>query len=254
MMGKKIICGILFGWSLMVSPAGPVYAEDPIKFAGTHVPDLFDEGINGPYQQLFDLIEDNSSSTMELSIAPYNRSFNNFRNMRADCLFTGVRNDDNFLGRGVASGGYIMSDVINILEMKAYTRDPAAVIETFESMKGNVFAGTHAIIQVFRTSMPEKAKDILFAPVDALDDAFQLVEIGKAHGVLSFASNALILQRDKNAGPGFRASATFNLRQSEEAIICHNTERNDAFIEETNRTISDLKKSGKLDRLFGLSR
>jgi len=253
-MGKKIICGILFVWSLMVSPAGPVYAEDSIKFAGTRVPDLFEDGINAPYQQIFDLIKDSSSSLMELSIAPYNRSFNNFRNMRADCLFTGVRNDDNFLGRGVANGDYLMSDVINILEIKVYTRDPEAVIETFDSMKGNVFAGTHAIIQVFRTSMPERAEEIMFAPVDALDDAFQLVEIGKAHGVLSFASNALILQRDKNAGPGFRASATFNLRQSEEAIICHNTDRNNAFIEEANHTISGLKKSGKLDRLFGLSR
>ncbi|UTW54245.1 transporter substrate-binding domain-containing protein [Kordiimonas sp. SCSIO 12610] len=241
------ICFLVFSSSLIA-----LDDHETVSVAGTYIPDLLDDAKEGPYIKLFDRFNGALSEEMALSIMPFRRAYLNFEKNRFDCLYTGVVNQDNFLGKGIEEGIYLSSDVINPLKLKAFTLRQRPAINMFDALEGKIITGTRGVIQAMIDIFGNQARKLVSLPVEGEEEAFQLLKDNKADVVLSFSVNAYqYLVRSKESEL-YHTLPGYSLRESHEVMVCHNTPKNQQLINNIDAQIRDLRANNELNILFGM--
>lgn len=223
---------------------GPVKRDQEpdhrITFAATSIPGVFDKHFPGPYNVIFHRTTQKYAGAIEMEMYPIRRAVKMMQNQAVDCLF--VANDSQEFHRdlGFPVEELIFSKPFSTNLLRVYSSSNGPVVSHNDDLMSKSIAVSSGTYQGFwfQKSMPKGAQHLEVAD---LATAFDLLEAGRVHHVISFSLDAEVYMKQNNRTRQFSFDQNYALAKSNEGIVCWRNEKTLAFINIVDTGLTDLR-------------
>ena len=235
--------------SNLTVPIAPLNKKETnviVTFAGIHIPYLLEEGGEGLYNQFYNRIAQTAMFDSALVVMPIKRAQRAFLTKQVDCLFVGARVPTFY----AEAGKVLISQTINNVYLKAYTRSGDQIIENANGLKGKILVGEVGALQNLSdfTSSPFNSS---LLPVNSTEQAFAILAEERADVVIAFTLDAELYLK-QHPELLFQVSEDYFVFSNQEVVICHDAASGQKVIDHTNQIVEELSKQGQLESMFRL--
>ena len=205
---------------------------------------------DGLYDRLLQAVIQQQQQPIKHINVPVRRATMMFKNGRAGCYFPGnaqlqefAQNLDQAPGKSLSSAhqSLISSDVINTVKLHAYTQRGSQPITSSEQLKG-VRIGYHL------TGQPPFKDDPAYQAMlipNEYAQLSQLLDNDRLDVAMMWSLDTQLLTQ-RQGMPNYPHDPDLYFDQYQDALVCHNSERNRRFIALFNRQLKALKSQGQL--------
>lgn len=236
---------IIIGMGLPVaSEAGVPEADDkPVIVSGMQIPYVLDDAKKGPYNVIFDEITKDYKGTVRLNIQPYKRAHLTFASRQSDCLYIATNKLSAYVERGFPNSQIIISQSINEIELRAYSKAGADKINSIEALKGS------AVAYDVTAGPMEQLQSLLGANVEILpvldiEQAFSLLDADRVSAAVVFDVDMEIWKSRKPKGFPYKPVEGIGLWQDGDALACWKNTNTRSLINHVNGKLPSLRASG----------
>ncbi len=223
------------------------YADEPTLVA-SEITDLFEEDKTGFYDQALSLIFVEANIKVPYDVLPPARAEAMFRKQEADCW---TPNSLQYLQRQdspFSKEDILISKPINFAKVFIFSRTGDPKYNSIEALKpltvgkrlgltySNIFSG----------------KGITFEETKTLKSNIQRLLDKRVNAIVAYAPDIFLVLKEMNAYDDVHYDASAPLSTVEDAIICHNTSKNKAFLSKFNLGLEQVRASGKLKQALGI--
>ncbi|MEX0299759.1 MAG: substrate-binding periplasmic protein [Kordiimonas sp.] len=222
----------------------------PLTLMAVKIPGLYDTDNPGPYNAVFERLMVGSSYNYVLREAPLRRATTAFIKGNADCYFFGTNDKSIYQEQGVPKRDLLISDPVNPISLKIYTRAGETVINEASELQGLFIAVDQGATEISRAAEHLSVSPEYLLPAQTLSQAFRLLNQKRVDAVMAFDSDVRIYQGNSSDASHYGVSDTLSLIVSHDSVVCRRSDVTEQFISHINEQLSSLKKSGDLDRIL----
>lgn len=247
------------------------YADEPTEMltvsVGT-IPYVLHSEKPGPHNEVLDAVLLKAAKPgYQITMVPHYRANRDFFSHQSDCLYITV-SDPVLYPEG--SGENIMapdaplyknsirlSQPINSIQLRAYTRQGEPVIRSYEDLEGKVIIGVRTQLQNIHDKLKEHGAIILM--IEDFTKGLQLLDKGRADAVITYSMDVQVMVDDEHTKasikdvpilPRHSHDQSFSLLSVSEHIACWRSPEADQFLNRVNGHIQTLQETGLLEAIF----
>ncbi|UTW56092.1 transporter substrate-binding domain-containing protein [Kordiimonas sp. SCSIO 12610] len=216
-----------------------------IDIAASMVPNIFHPEKRGIYNDLVDLIFEDTPYTVNIDYQPVRRAQQTFLRKRAHCFFVSDKSSQADLGIENTGDDFIYSDTLNEAHIRIYTLASNPQISSIKDLEGKTIVadpGT-GLGNALRDKIPTSATIV---PSKTIENSIELLMLSRADALVAY-------DLDMNIHQNFNANAlkphtdlTLSLHTSYDSISCWDTPETQAFLNHVNHRFRALKQQGTL--------
>lgn len=244
---------ILIALTLVAGMLSPVAGQepstqpyDPIDLVGLRLPWLLDKEQPGPYNRIIRRIVETFPSGAVLHVYPYRRALRKFLHGDAKCTAPATYDEFYFRSSGLTRADILVSDPINIVSVRAFTRPGDPVVRGAEDLNGRTAAVHMAVGGATRFKEVHSLYDMQAIDAHDIDQAYALLYQRRVDTILMMDYDYTLYAARHPALERLVFDESVSLEQSYDAIICKKSPATLDFIRHVNRALSDMTESGQM--------
>lgn len=244
-----LLCFFLFLQSPLAA-SDSANAEGPLSVIGFKVPWLFDDEVPGPYNAVFDHMRRTYAYDINVDFLPTRRAERRFFKGTPDCYLIGDYQEGVFEDRGLKRSDIIISDPINMVQIRLVTRPGEPLVSSLEEVYGRTLVVDLAIGGYDRVKRVHLREPVAAIDSDGVRQAVNVLLQKRVDVAMVMDYDlALFLERNPNTQkPVFDPNLV--IEEVKDAVVCRRNPRSINFIQHINEQLAALKASGELDRLL----
>lgn len=235
---------------LMLPTALGAEDEPPIVLMGVKIPGLFDTEDAGPYNKVYERLIGGYGLEYSLREAPLRRAINAFVKGDVDCFLFATGDKNIYIGHGMAGDELLISNPINFVALKLYTRAGEAVIHDVADVRGSYVAIDQGATDISRAAEHLSIDPNQLLPAQTLTQAFLLLNQRRVEAVVAFDGDVKTYLKRAADSRTYGVSETLSLGSSQDSVICRRTETTERFMSHVNKKLSELSASGELKQIL----
>ena len=242
-----IFLAIIAGLPLAAAAQGEPYAV--ISVAGTKIPGIFDDEIPGPYNTVFADLDRSTGNRLRLKYLPLRRAQRILFSGKTDCFFVGTNQPDFYIARGIPEHRLLISDSINRVSVKAFTRPGEPLISTSHDLEHKVVAldiATGSTAAFKKSYLPAKT-DVI--STNSVAQALAILDQGRVHAAICFDFDMIQYIRRRPEASKYMHDPDFSVLVND-SVICWRSKKTEALLTEINRRLAQLRASGQLGEML----
>jgi hypothetical protein len=205
------------------------------------------EGGTNQYNELFNVLQ-NEGLEFDLKILPFKRIMSNFKTEdKLVCAFPTSKNAIEKSAPEISSLPIIISDGVDQISLRVFTRPESPTITSLEELKGK----TVALWNGLDPTLLFKGAEI---KIETTPNELVRVKMLNAHridAILGFTPDVILAAQQLNLLEPHYDNKLALFRDEGASIVCKDSPQNRAFIKEFNTILKQLKTSGQLQQILG---
>ncbi len=223
--------------------------DETVIISGTEITGLFDSKMPGPYDNVYTYLTEGFAS-VKLIREPIRRAQRGFFKQESDCLFVGSAVEDFYLLRGMPKDKLLMSNGVNQVTLRVFTRPGEPVIENLNALKGKVIAVDSGAGTSTNFYDRYFSREVQILSTEKLEQAFLLLKQKRVVAVVAFDLDVNLLLKRQPSAALYEFSENFMLDRNEDAIVCWRSAKTERFIEHINKRLNEMHKEGTMQALL----